>query len=196
MITAHPAWAKTYKWVDEKGVTQYGDAIPPQYAGKGNAELNNKGVVIKKTQAAPTLEQRKENEEALAKRQAEVQKTLEQTRKDKALLNSYTDEREIDLARDRNLQQEDAQIQNLLLQAKSAQKKLDQYNKQAKAIESHKKPIPPDLAKDIDQAQREKGRLEAQVKQKQQTTESIRASFDADKVRFRELKQNGLGSKN
>ena len=51
------------KWVDDKGVTHYGDSIPPEFASRGTTELSKQGIVIKKTDAALTAEQRKAQEE-------------------------------------------------------------------------------------------------------------------------------------
>lgn len=190
MLAAQPAWAKLYKWVDEKGATHYGDSIPAQYAGQGKSEMNQRGLVIKKTAPALTPEQRKELEEAEVQKKAEAQLKLEQARKDQALLNTYTNEQEIDLARDRNLQQEDLVIQTLRLQIKSAQKKLDKYKNQAAAIAQAKKPVPPDLADDIREAEQEIARLDARSTQKLQDIAAVRANYEVSKARFRELKQS------
>ena len=189
MLAALPAWAKTYKWVDEKGETHYGDAIPAQYAGSGRSELSSKGLVIKKTAPAITPEQRKSMEEAAAQQKIEAQKQLEQSRKDRALLDTYTTEQEIDLARDRNLQQEDVVIQTLQLQIKSAQKKLYKHKLQAAAMARGKKPVPPDLSEDIQHSEQEIQRLDARVEQKQKDASATRANYEAAKTRFRELKQ-------
>jgi hypothetical protein len=189
MLAAFPAWAKTYKWVDEHGVTHYGDSIPAQYAGSGKSELSSKGLVIKKTAPAITPEERKGMEETAAQQKVEAQQKLEQSRKDTALLDTYTSEQEIDLSRDRNLQQEDVVVQTLQMQIKSAQKKLDKHKLQAAAMARGKKPVPPDLAEDIQQAEQEIQRLNARVAQKQKDASATRANYEAAKTRFRELKQ-------
>jgi len=189
MLAALPAWGKTYKWVDEKGVTHYGDAIPAQYAGSGRSELSSRGLVIKKTAPAITPEQRKSMEEAAAQQKIEAQKKLEQSRKDKALLDTYTTEQEIDLARDRNLQQVDVAIQTLQMQIKSAQKKLDKHKLQAAAMARGKRPVPPDLSEDIERAEQELQGLNARVEQKQNDVSATRANYEAAKTRFHELKQ-------
>ena len=189
LLAAHPAWAKTYKWVDEHGVTHYGDSIPAQYAGTGKSELSSRGLVIKKTAPALTPEERKSLEEAAAQQKIEAQQKLEQSRKDRALLDTYTTEQEIDLARDRNLQQEDVVVQTLQMQIKSAQKKLDKHKLQAAAIARNKRPVPADLTEDIQNEEREIERLNARVAQKQNDIAATRANYEASKARFRELKQ-------
>ena len=103
------AEAKLYKWVDEKGVTHYGETIPPEYAGKDNVLFDDKGRVIKKNTRLTAEERRAADEAAVQKRQAELRAT-EQNRKDKMLLNTYSNEKEIDLARDRKHSRQQAHI--------------------------------------------------------------------------------------
>src|SRR5688572_8647545 len=38
----------TYKWVDENGVTHYGDSVPAQYSQREQQVLNSEGVVVAK----------------------------------------------------------------------------------------------------------------------------------------------------
>jgi len=86
MLVVPAAGAKTYKWVDEKGVTHYGDRIPPQYAAP-------KAQVV----AQPLSPEERKAREQEAKRQ------LEQRRQDTALLATYANTQEIEAARSREL---------------------------------------------------------------------------------------------
>lgn len=189
LVVAQPAWAKMYKWVDEQGKTHYGDTIPAQYAGQGNAELSKKGMVVKKTDAALTDEQRKVKEEALAKQRVENQKALDAERRDRALVNTYTSEKEIDLVRDRNLQTADTIIKTTQVRIKSVQGRLDSYRKQAANLTAARKPVPKDITDDIKGAEQELKQLQDTIVQRQQEQSDIRAKFEADKQRFRELTQ-------
>lgn len=147
------------KCVDASGkVLYYGDTIPPDLRPKCKdlSELSNKGIEKKKTEYL-NPEERKEKAEADAAKKAEKQKEVDQARKDKALLATYTTEKEIDLTRDRNLKPLDLQIQNLQDDLKHAK------GNEAKGIQ-------------------------AQIDQRKQEREAVRQRFEADKVRFRELK--------
>lgn len=187
--TATPAaMGAMYKWVDEKGVTHYGDTLPPQAAGRGQEELNRSGVIIKRTPAALTPEQRKVQEDAALKEKAEAQKTLEQKRRDSALLNTYTTPEEIDLARNRSLQQQDGAIQSIQVNIKSAQARLASLQAQAARGEKGKRPISPDLSQDIQDAQTEVARLSGMLEQRRAERAQIEAKYAADKARFLELK--------
>lgn len=190
LLASFPAVAgKLYSWVDEQGKTHYGNTVPPQYAQQGNAELNQRGVVVKKTDAALTPEQRKAKEEELVQQKAEEQKKLEQKRRDKALVNTYTTEKEIDLVRDRNLQQGELQLQSMELRAKQVQPRLDQARKRAVDVVARKKPVPLDLQQEIEEAEKEMQRLQEMIKQRRMEMDAVRARFEDDKKRFRELHQ-------
>lgn len=194
-VVSPPAWAGMYKWVDEKGVTHYGDSIPPQYASQANTELNKRGMVIRKTDAALTPEQIQARQEEAARKKEEAAQAAEQKRKDKSLLDTYTSEKEIDLVRDRNLQQSDLVIKSTQQRIKSVQGRLDQLKKQADALTRGNKPVPQDIQTDIRNAEQELARLAEIVSQKQKDTETIRARFEADKKRYRELAAENSGKK-
>ena len=195
LAVAQPAWAKMYKWVDEQGKTHYGDTIPPQYAGQGNSELSKKGMVIKKTDAALTDEQRREKEEAQALQKIEAQKALDAERRDKALINTYTSEKEIDLARDRHLQAADAIVKTTEVRIKSVQARLGSYRKQTAGFAARNKPVPQDIASEMKEIERELQHLQETIKQKQQEQADITAKFEVDKERFRELTKGTAAAK-
>lgn len=189
-LAALPVSAGTIKkWVDERGVTHYGDSIPPEYVKQGSTEFNTKGVVVKKTDRAVTAEERKALEEEKALNQTTQQKEMEQARRDKALLNTYTNEKEIDLTRDRNLQQAEVQSKSAELRIKQVGEHLTQYRNQTAIIAKAGKPIPADLQQDISNAESEIQHLKDTLQQKKKDMESVRAKFEADKLRFRELTQ-------
>lgn len=187
-LASLPVGAGTIKkWVDEHGITHYGDSIPPQYVNQGSTELSTKGVVVKKTERAQTAEERRAIEDVKVQQQEAKLKEQEQQRRDKALLNTYTSEKEIDLSRDRNLQQAEVQTQSTELRIKQVNERLAKYRKQAEGMTKAGKPVPADLKQDIENAEREIPRLEENIQQKKRDMEAIRARFESDKLRYREL---------
>jgi len=183
-----PTQAAMYKWVDSKGKVHYGDTIPPEYAKQGNAQLDQSGVVVKKTNAALTPEQIKARDEAEAKEKADKIAAAEQQRRDKALLATYTDIKEIDLALQRNLGQVDIQIKSNELRIKSIQGRLDGLKKQEAGFVQRKRPVPPDITSGIKSTEEEMGRFRGNIANLEKEKEGMRKRFGADKVRFRELK--------
>lgn len=195
MLLSFPAAAKMYKWVDENGKTHFGDTIPPQYAKQGNVELNKTGMAVKQTDAAMTPEQRKAKEEEEAQKKEEERKKEEQKRRDSALLNTYTTDKEIDLVRDRNLQQGTLQIQGMELRIKQVQPRLNEARKKAEAFKAGGKPLPVYLQQEVQETEKEMQHLQDMVKQRKQEMEAVRARFEDDKKRFRELRQSEDGAK-
>lgn len=187
VLVSFPASAKMYKWVDEKGNTHFGDTIPAQYAGQGSTEYSKKGTVVKQTDRALTSEQRKAQEDALAQEKEEERKKVEQKRRDTALLNTYTTEKEIDLVRDRNLQQAELQLQGMELRIKQVQPRYDQFRSQANALVAKNKPVSPGLQQELETTASELKRLHDMVKRKRLEMDGLRAKFEQDRQRFREL---------
>ncbi len=184
MITA--AEAKLYKWVDEKGVTHYGETIPPEYADKDNVQFSDKGTVIKKTEKVSPEERRAKAEQA-AKKRAEDKAAFEQRRKDNMLLSTFSSENEIDLARDRNLQQVDAVINSIQLLHKSAVKTLESYHQEVDERTKAGKKIPESLLADITDTEIQVKKLQQDLTKAQEKSAAVRASYEADKLRYREL---------
>ena len=183
------AEAKLYKWVDEKGVTHYGETIPPEYAGKDNVLFDDKGRVIKKNTQLTAAERQAANEAAIQKRKSELS-AKEQNRKDKMLLNTYSNEKEIDLARDRNLQQVEALTNSIQLLQKSAEESAKGFQLEAKQFTAAGKPIPASLKKDIADADKKMIKLQQRLAKAQEKREAILANFEGDKIRYRKLTES------
>ena len=173
------AEAKLYKWVDDKGETHYGEVVPPEYADKNRVQFDDKGRVIKEKPSEA-------DSKIPAAKTAEQKAAIEQRRKDKALSNTYSNEKEIDLARDRNLQQVEARINGIRLLQQSAQASLDGFHKEANAIAAGKQ-IPPSLKADIADGENRLAKLKQDLDEANQKAASVRATFEADKARYREL---------
>jgi len=173
------AEAKLYKWVDDQGETHYGEVIPPEYANKDKIEFDDKGRVVKDKSTDGDIN-------SAANRTPEQKAAVEQRRKDKALLNTYSNEKEIDLARDRNLQQVESRINSIQLLQKSAQESLDSYKAEAKGV-TNGKPIPASLKADISAAEDKLAKLQQDLDAANAKAASVRASFETDKARYREL---------
>lgn len=184
--------AKLYKWVDDKGVTHYGEVIPPEYANKSNALLSDKGRLIKRNEEINNTE-RRANEEVEAKKRIDNEAKLEQSRKDKALLNTFSNEKEIDLARDRNLHQVESLISSVQSLQKSARESLKNYQQEAEERKRAGKKLHASLQADITESENKLAKLQLDLVKAQEKAASVKASYEADKIRFREL--NGSAKK-
>jgi hypothetical protein len=181
-----PAKAATYKWVDENGKIHYSDSLPPEQIDKASVQLNKQGVPIKRIDPAPSAEQRKAAE-AEAERQKELAKEREVVdRRDRALMQSYTSEDEIELSKTRALATIDAQLQSAQAYSSSLSKRKQELTAQKKA--SGEKGMAPALERELEGIDTELSKQDGLITIKKKEIETVTAKYEADKKRWRELK--------
>lgn len=181
------AEAKLYKWVDDNGTTHYGETIPPEYANKDATRLSDKGRVEKRIEKLTAEEQRNKDSED-AKKLAAQKIAIEAKRRDTSLLSTFSNEKEIDLARDRGLQQVEARINSVTTMLKSAREGAAEHNKEQDALLKQNRKIPKSLLEDIAESGARVAKLEKEQSQNEQELINVKAKFEADKSRYRELK--------
>ena len=189
LISAHvalsclsfPAYANTFRWVDDKGQVHYGDHIPPGVEDQAYSVINKEGVTINSVEKAKTKEQLAE-EQRLKKQQAE------QRNYDHILLDTYGKVSDLEETRDRFIASIEGLIKVSQHKLTNLNKELDKLNKAAANLERDGKVISEVMRKDITnlQAQIDRENDFIRAQRKQQT--DIRAKFAADINRFQELK--------
>lgn len=181
-----PVAAKLYKWVDNDGVTHYGETIPPEFAGKDRSELNKAGREVNKKSILTPEEQQAKKEADAQKREAD-KAALEKKRHDQTLTNTYSSGKEIDLARNRSVQQIDLHINNINSQLKLNNDTMLGLQKESADLTKAKKPIPSSLQEDVDETQKRRDKLQQRLKKIEEEKASTEARFNADKARYHEL---------
>jgi chromosome segregation ATPase len=176
------AEAKLYKWVDDQGVTHYGETIPPEYANR-DTKVFDKGRI---TDRDDGFDDKQKN--SAKKETAEDKAAKEAKRRDDALLNSFSNEKEIDLARDRALLQIEARINSFTTLIKSAQSNLDDLHKEYDRRTSLKAKIPESLTEDITNAEGRLAKLQKDLDNNQKEFQAVTDRYAAEKQRFLELK--------
>jgi predicted nucleic acid-binding Zn-ribbon protein len=186
-IFIQPVSAALKKCVDDKGRTQYyNNTPPPECLGKATVEMSDHGVVIKKTKEEVEL---KEAEEQAKREAVEKKRAMDKKRIDTALLATYTDKKEIDLARDRNIQPVELAIKGIEPRLKVSQDRLEVLKLQFLEAQKTKSPALASLKKEMDSAKKEVVRLEDELIKRKEEVENIKARFSAERKRFIELKQ-------
>lgn len=185
-LAAPSASAQLYKWVDEKGVTQYGDKLPPEYAGKASSQLSKQGVTLKKNEAAVSADAQRGRDEDAPPSKEVLRAQEEQRRKDAALLASYANEQEIDLLKNRS-------VKNLEIAITSSQAQIAELSRKKAKSEAEKathanKPVPEAITREIIALDSEIARHNTLIDGKRKEIAQVSARYDADKARFRELK--------
>ncbi len=176
-------------WKDKSGKTVgCGDKVPPEYQDNANKVLNQRGMTIKQTDAALTAEQLKAQAAEAEQKKIEAVKREEERRRDRALLDSFTNEKEIDLKRTRDIQQievnisaQQSNLKNVNDRQTETRIRMDQYKKD-------NKPVPAPIQEDFDRLATERSKIQAQILQKRQEIVDRNLEYDEMKKRFMELK--------
>lgn len=176
------AEAKLFKWVDKNGTTHYGETIPPEYADR-DTKLLDKGRISDRSETFDAKKQNSTKKDTAADKEA-----LEAKRRDEALLNSFTTEKEIDLSRDRSLMQIEARINSYTTLIKSAKVTVDELHQESDARLGKGWKIPQSLTDDIADAEARVEKLEKDLANSQKESEAVKQRYAAEKQRFRELK--------
>lgn len=176
------------KCQDKDGNWHFGDTLPPECAQEGYQELNERGMVIDETKAAKT-----DAEIVEAKHQAEVEaekKKLEeeQTRKDKILLDTFTNVDDINMARDGKIAALETSISLAEKRNEKLQADMDKLVAQAAAAEREGKAPPETLEKDMQKLKRQIDNNNEFISEKRKEQETVKADAEKDVMRFKELK--------
>jgi hypothetical protein len=187
---------RLYKWTDRNGVVHYGDKIPPEYANLDRDVLNDQGIQIGFEEGEVTPEERA----ALEKRQREVEAEraakAEIARRDRMLLETYLTVSDIEDLRDRRLELLESQIKVTELYLANLRKRLVGLQAEAGAFKPYTTnpdapQIPENLALDIRRTTGSISLYEQTLARTRADQHALRASFDDDITRFRELRVLG-----
>jgi hypothetical protein len=175
-----------YKWVDDHGVTHYGDHIPPEYATQERQVINAQGVEINRLEAQKTAEQ-------LA---AEEQKKLEieqSQNRDRNLRNTYGSVQEIERLRDQRLTllSDQIKVTSQFLEVLNGKlKKLHASSMRFRPYsDDPKAPAMPDqIAEDLVREANDIRTQEQNLREKRSEEATMKKQFESDIERFKELK--------
>lgn len=183
--TGAHAQGKLYKWTDASGKVHYTDKMPVEAAGRASEELNKQGTVVRRTDAPLSAEQRAELERERQRKRDEEAALREQKRKDMALLNTYSNERDIEEARGRALKANQEAMKDAERKLGEAQKRGDKLKAEAEFYA--KKPMPKQLQQDMQVNDLEMRTQTEVIEAKRKDVAGINAKYDEDKRRYLEL---------
>lgn len=187
-ISQAPA-QKIVCWKDKAGkVVGCGDKVPPEYQDNATKELNKRGVVVNQSDASPTVEQKRAHQAELDRKAADEQKAAEQRRKDRALLDTFSTEKEIDLKRNRDTQLIESNIEAQQTNLKNANDRQTDARIRIDQMKKENKPIPAPLQEDYDRAEASKMKIQTQIAAKRKEIADLNVQYDEMKKRFAELK--------
>lgn len=179
LLAAGQAWGATYRWVDDKGRVHYSDTQPAN--GSVQAMLDREGRVMPQPQA-------ERKAAAAAPKPTQSAEELARQRHDRALLSTYVNEAEIDLARDRAIEHARAKVNSLKVQIENSRQRLLQLNAEIADYKRRQVRVPAPVMQMKNEAQERIVQLSDQLLAVNRTIEELGARYEADKQRFRQLK--------
>jgi hypothetical protein len=187
LLAVAPAAAqeRMYKCVDARGKVYYTQVPPPECLGRDTQELNKSGTLIRKNPAAMTPAQEQAREAERRKKLEDEERSREERRKNLALLNTYSSEKDIEEARARSLAETQGAIAD-------TERRIEGAQKRHKELESEKefyvkKPMPFKLKQEIANNEIEIKNQIVLLDAKKKEISTINAKYDEDKRRYIEL---------
>ena len=187
LLALAPAAAqeRMYKCVDARGKVYYTQVPPPECLGRDTQELNKSGTLIRKNPAAMTPAQEQAREAERRKKLEDEERSREERRKNLALLNTYSSEKDIEEARARSLAETQGAIADTERRIEGAQKRHKELETEKEFYV--KKPLPFKLKQEITNNEIEIKNQTSLLDAKRKEISTINAKYDEDKRRYDEL---------
>lgn len=182
------AWsqARIFCCEDAKGRKVCGDFLPKECAKRAYEERDDKGFVVNRKEAPLTPAQMAQREAELVKKEEETKRKTEERRRNLALLSTYSEERDIDSARERAIDELQKQVAQAEKQVETAVKNRTKAEKEKEFYKN--KPLPAPVKKQIDDAEAELKVKQDILKTRKAEIDKTRTKFEEEKKKFRELK--------
>ena len=179
------AQIRIYCCDDTNGRKVCGDFLPPACQGRAYEERDSRGFVVKQVEAPLTEEQQARRDAELARKDEAKKKAGEERRRTLALLSTYSNEKDINSARDRAL----AEVEKNM---KQSQARLDEANKKKLKLDTEKefykgKAMPDSLKAQVRENEKEIAAQGSAVDARGKEMEDIRTRFGEERKRYLEL---------
>jgi hypothetical protein len=176
-------------WKDKSGKTiGCGDKVPPEYQDNASRELDKRGMTRKTNESAEEEAKRIAKEKETEKdRSEQAKKAAEQKRQDMALVNTYSNEKEIDLRRDRDLATLDAQVTQLRVMHKTAAVRQGEIKGRMDQTTKSGKPSTEAQKEELARADADVRKFEHNLAEREKEKDEIRKRYAAMKERYLEL---------
>ena len=180
------AEAQSYRCVGKDGKKYYGQSIPPACLGMPVEQLNAQGMVTKRFDAAASAAEREKKAADEEDRKKREVVTKEEGRRNRALLATYTNEKDIESSRGRALQGNEAAVKDIQRRIDALKKRQEELKKELDFFQGKNKP-PAKLSDDIRNIDFDVKTQEELMAAKKKEVALINSRYDDDKKRYTEL---------
>jgi hypothetical protein len=180
------AEAQSYRCTGKDGKKYYGQSVPPACIGMPVEQLNSQGMVTRRFDAAASAAEREKKAAEDEERKKREAVTKEEGRRNRALLATYTSEKDIDNARGRALRENEIAVKDIERRIDALKKRQDVLRKELDFYQGKNKP-PAKLSDDIRNTEIDIKAQEGLMATKQKEVAQINSRYDDDKKRYTEL---------
>ena len=182
------------KCQDAAGKWHYGDSASDECARSKVIEIDTRGIQRKEI-AAPLTEAELKTREQNREQEEKARKLVEeQLRRDQQLLATYALEEDIILTRDRKISEVEVQIRAGKETLVSLRSSLERLKAQAAEEQRTSKAVLPQTAKTIAKNESQIAKHEERIESLKKEQEAMRAQYETELMRFRELKRKPVTS--
>jgi hypothetical protein len=183
MLGPFEADAQSYRCIGTDGKRYYGSIVPTECLGQPVEELSPQGMVVRRIDPEGTEKERLAKEATEAKKREAGIAAKETARRTRALMATYTSERDIEEARLRALAENQKALKEVEDRIEAIRKRQSDYEKELEFYKGKNKP-PARLAEDIKSAEDDFKLQQDALAAKKREVESINAKYDEDKKRY------------
>ncbi len=189
------AEARSFRCVAKDGKKYYGSTRPPQCMDVVTEALSAQGMVIGRIDPPLTAEQRAAREAAAQKNAAAEQARREaenaakvQARRDQALLQTYTSERDIESVRQRAINDNQRAVAQVEARIAALKKRQEALAKEAAEVKAGKK-ARDSFEQDVKAVAYDLQLQEQLLESRKREADVINARYDEERRKYRELTQ-------
>lgn len=191
LMLLQSAMATTFRWVDEDGTVHYSDKLPPSAMQRERKVLDDTGRTLKSVDRTRTKKEieaeEDENAEQIGAQKQEAEAREERARKDHILLQTFSTERDLLIAREDRVTQVDSTIAILESNTAHSQERIDELEARIAQIEKGKRKPPESVLEELAAARHKLEKDQGFLARKREERQALVDRFEADITRFREL---------
>jgi len=175
-------------WNNHEGVRECGNVVPPEFAQQGHEIKSTGGITLGREEEARSIEEVEAAHEARLAAAAAAAEAREQAIKDRVLLDTFSSEDDMILARDGQISHLQSQAKITESHIEKLKRGLDELIEEAAGHERRGKVPPEKLVSDIESLREQIADNEKFIETKHLETRAIEEKFERDIQRFRSLK--------
>ena len=184
---AQPRDEYTYRCTGHDGKKYYGSTIPNACLGRPLELINKQGLVVKRIDPEGDEKARLAKEAEAEKKRELDAANKEAQRRNRALLATYTSEKDIEESRARDLRNHERGVQEVQKRIDDIKKRQAQFQKELDLFASSGKGEPPSrLKEEITNAEIDLRAQQTLLDAKKKEAVGINARYDEDKRRYKE----------